>query len=259
MGSFVLLNGLRFEVIGTIEHVGRGNDTFLNTRSYIPFQVMATYFPLKGENHENSISYINYQPRVTAENLLAKEDVHKIVGRNHGFDWRDPNAFEEWDTIQESRMFGTIFDAMNMFLGAVGLVTLALGAIGVINIMLITVSERTREIGLRKALGATNRSILLQFFLEGLLLTLGSGLIGMGLAAFLMAMLGNIRGCGWIRSPQTGSDVSVCWRSAAWRWPEWLRACIPRVRRPYCNRWKRCDRSKDVSRFAAGSLRRHAS
>ncbi len=202
VGSFVLLNGLRFEVIGTIEHVGRGNDTFLNTRSYIPFQVMATYFPLKGENHENSISYINYQPRVTAENLLAKEDVHKIVGRNHGFDWRDPNAFEEWDTIQESRMFGTIFDAMNMFLGAVGLVTLALGAIGVINIMLITVSERTREIGLLKALGATNRSILLQFFLEGLLLTLGSGLIGMGLAAFLMAMLGNIEGVGGFDPPK---------------------------------------------------------
>ena len=202
VGSFVLLNGLRFEVIGTIEHVGRGNDTFLNTRSYIPFQVMATYFPLKGENHENSISYINYQPRVTAENLLAREDVHKIVGRNHGFDWRDPNAFEEWDTIQESRMFGTIFDAMNMFLGAVGLVTLALGAIGVINIMLITVSERTREIGLRKALGATNRSILLQFFLEGLLLTLGSGLIGMGLAAFLMAMLGNIQGVGGFDPPK---------------------------------------------------------
>ena len=202
VGSFVLLNGLRFEVIGTIEHVGRGNDTFLNTRSYIPFQVMATYFPLKGENHENSISYINYQPRVTAENLLAKDDVHKIVGRNHGFDWRDPNAFDEWDTIEQSKMLGTIFDAMNMFLGAVGLVTLALGAIGVINIMLITVSERTREIGLRKALGATNRSILLQFFLEGLLLTLGSGLIGMGLAAFLMAMLGNIEGVGGFDPPE---------------------------------------------------------
>ena len=176
-------------------------------RGYIPFQVMATYFPLKGENHENSISFINYQPRVTAEHLLAQEDVHKIVARNHGFDASDENAFDGWDTIQQSKMVGKIFDAMNMFLGAVGMVTLALGAIGVINIMLVAVSERTREIGLRKALGATNRSILLQFFLEGLLLTLGSGLIGMGLAAGLMAMLGNIRGRGRIRSSEAGAHV----------------------------------------------------
>lgn len=74
------------------------------------------------------------------------------------------------------------------------MVTLALGAIGVINIMLVAVSERTQEIGLRKALGATNRNILFHFFLEGLLLTLGSGLIGMVMAAGLMAMMGGIRG-----------------------------------------------------------------
>jgi putative ABC transport system permease protein len=91
-------------------------------------------------------------------------------------------------------MIGTIFDAMDMFLGSVGLVTLVLGAIGVINIMLVAVSERTREIGLRKALGATHRSILFQFALEGTLLTLGSGLIGMGLAAGLMALLGTQQG-----------------------------------------------------------------
>ena len=75
---------------------------------------------------------------------------------------------------------GKIFDAMNSFLGTVGLVTLALGAIGIINIMLVAVADRTREIGLRKALGATNRSIMFQFFLEGAFLTLLSGVIGMG-------------------------------------------------------------------------------
>ena len=80
---------------------------------------------------------------------------------------------------------------MDIFLGSVGLVTLGLGAIGIINIMLVSVSERTKEIGLRKALGATNRSILLQFFLEGAFLTLLSGGIGMAVAGgFMQALSG---------------------------------------------------------------------
>jgi putative ABC transport system permease protein len=190
LGAFILLNDVRFEVIGTLKRIGRGDENMTNMRGYIPFETMATFFPLKGENHENSISLINYQPRVPAEHMLAREEVHKIIARNHGFDYRDEDAFENLDTVEQAEMMGKIFDAMNMFLGTVGLVTLALGAIGVINIMLVAVSERTREIGLRKALGATNRSILFQFFMEGVLLTLLSGLIGMGLAGGLMALLG---------------------------------------------------------------------
>ena len=194
VGATVLLNGIRLEVIGTVKRIGRGDENLTNMRGYIPFQVMAAYFPLKGENHQYSISLVNYQPRVPAEHQLAKEDVHKIIARNHGFDYHDEDAFENLDMVQQAEMMGKIFDAMNMFLGTVGLVTLTLGAIGVINIMLVAVSERTREIGLRKALGATNRSILIQFFLEGILLTLFSGLIGMGRAGAFMALLGTQQG-----------------------------------------------------------------
>jgi putative ABC transport system permease protein len=194
MGAFVLINGQRFEVVGTLPHLGRGDNMWLNNRAYIPFEVMASNFPLKGENHQNSISFIEYQPHVTSEHLIAQKAVHNVVGQNHGFDPTDESAFDEWDSIQESKMVGTIFDVMNMFLGAVGLVTLALGAIGVINIMLVSVSERTREIGLRKALGATNRSILLHFFMEGLLLTLGSGLLGMGFVGALMQLGNGVQG-----------------------------------------------------------------
>jgi len=202
VGAFVLLNDIRFEVVGTIPHLGRGDNTWLNMRGYIPFTVMATNFPLKGVNHQNSISFIEYQPTSTAEHKLAQDDVHKIIARNHGFDAHDENAFDGWDSIQESQMVGTIFDVMNMFLGTVGMVTLALGAIGVINIMLVAVSERTREIGLRKALGATNRSILFHFFLEGLLLTLGSGMIGMLMAAGFMGLMGGIEGPGGFDPPK---------------------------------------------------------
>jgi len=202
VGSFVLINGIRFEVVGSMPHLGRGDNMWLNMRGYIPFQVMASSFPIKGENHQNSISFVEYQPRVTAEHQIAQKDVHAIVARNHGFDANDENAFDEWDSIQESKMVGTIFDVMNMFLGTVGMVTLALGAIGVINIMLVAVSERTHEIGLRKALGATKRSILFHFFLEGLLLTLGSGLIGMAFAMILMAAMGTVQGPGGFDPPK---------------------------------------------------------
>src|SRR5277367_5898323 len=202
VGATIILNDISFEVVGTVERVGRGDDNSTNMRGYIPYRVMATFFPLKGENHENSISFINYQPRVTDEHLLAQDEVRKLVARNHGFDYRDKNAFEGWDTIQNSKAVGLIFDAMNLFLGAVGLVTLALGAIGVINIMLVAVSERTKEIGLRKALGATNRSILLQFFLEGAFLTLMSGGIGMAGAALFMHALSGIQGEGGFDPPK---------------------------------------------------------
>jgi len=194
VGAFILLNGYRFQVVGTLKRVGRGDDNSTNMRAYIPYQVMATYFPLKGEQENDAISSINYQPRVASEHLLAQEEVRRIIARNHGFDYRDTDAFEGWDTVKQAEMMGTIFDAMNEFLGTVGLVTLFLGAIGVVNIMLVAVSERTREIGLRKALGATNRSILLHFFIEGVLLTLVSGLIGMGLAGGMMLLLGNVNG-----------------------------------------------------------------
>src|SRR5260370_11123949 len=202
LGAFILINGLRFEVVGSMPHLGRGDNMWLNNRAYIPYEVMSANFPLKGENHQNSISFIEYQPHVTAEHVIARNAVHKIVGHNHGFDASDENAFDEWDSIQESKMVGTIFDVMNMFLGAVGLVTLALGAIGVINIMLVAVSERTQEIGLRKALGATNRNILFHFFLEGLLLTLGSGMLGLAFAGGLMGLMGGVQGPGGFDPPR---------------------------------------------------------
>jgi putative ABC transport system permease protein len=202
LGATIVLNGIRFEVIGTLRRVGRGDNNSTNARGYIPYQVMAVYFPLKGEQQKGTVSFVNYQPRVRSEHALAFMEARKVIARNHGFDYRDDNAFEGWDTVKQSEMVGAIFDAMSVFLGSVGMVTLALGAIGVINIMLVSVTERTHEIGLRKALGATNRSILLQFFLEGILLTLVSGFIGMGLSAGLMAAMGTIQGPGGFDPPK---------------------------------------------------------
>jgi len=192
IGTKILLNGNRFEVIGVISSVGQNENNTTNFRVFIPFQTMKVLFPLKDTQETNAVSFINYQPRVREENESAHEEVRKIIARNHSFDWSNDEAFEDWDTIKNEQMVGKIFDAMNLFLGGVGLVTLTLGAIGVINIMLVSVSERTKEIGLRKALGATNRLILTQFFLEGAFLTLLSGGIGIAVAGAIMAALGTL-------------------------------------------------------------------
>jgi len=209
VGSFILLNGHRFEVIGTLLRVGRGDDNSTNTRAYIPFQVMRSDFPLKGEESHDAISALNFQPLVADDHLIAQAEVRRVIARNHRFDYHDEDAFEGWDTVKQAQMMGTIFDAMNDFLGTVGLVTLTLGAIGVINIMLIAVSERTREIGLRKALGATNRSIMVHFFAEGILLTLVSGLIGMALSGGFMALLGNYNGPGGFDPPRLVPKTAI--------------------------------------------------
>jgi len=191
VGSTILIGGIRFEVIGTLKRVGHGDDNFLNLRMFVPFHTMKEYFPLTVDV-QDAISFINYQPKSRAQHEAAKLEVHKVIAHNHGFDYRNLESFDEWDTIKSVDQVGKIFDAMNMFLGSVGLVTLALGAIGIINIMLVAVADRTREIGLRKALGATNRSIMFQFFVEGAFLTLMSGGIGMSAAAALMAALGTL-------------------------------------------------------------------
>lgn len=198
VGSTLLLNGIRFEVVGTLGTVGRGDNIAENSRIYIPFSVMSTYFPRNWPNWPDAISYVNYQPRVREEHEIAQQEMRKVVARNHGFSPIDLDSFEEWDSVKSAEMVAKIFNAMDMFLGFVGLVTLALGAIGVINIMLISVTERTREIGLRKALGATNRSILLQFFMEGILLTTVSGLLGvLGASAITFSLSGVTFGNGF--------------------------------------------------------------
>jgi len=202
LGSSILLNGISFEVVGTISRIGHGDENSTNMRAYIPYQVMAVFFPLKGEFERNAISYLNLQPTSAEDHALALQEAKRVIGRNHGFDARDPDAFDVMDSVRQAEAMGSIFTAMDLFLGTVGAVTLALGAIGVINIMLVAVTERTKEIGLRKALGATNQSILLQFFLEGIVLTLFSGLIGMGFAGGIMVALGTVNGPGGFDPPR---------------------------------------------------------
>jgi putative ABC transport system permease protein len=187
IGESITINDIQFTVIGRVESISRGNNDSDNQKVYLPLTTMQELFAMKGENiARDAVTTLQYQPAIKGDTTAALPAVHKVIGERHNFDPSLKDAFDEWDTIEEEHMIGAIFNAMDVFLGGVGIVTLGLGAVGIINIMLVSVSERTREIGLLKAIGATKRSILAQFFWEGLLLTGISGFIGIGVSAALM-------------------------------------------------------------------------
>jgi putative ABC transport system permease protein len=192
VGSTILLNNMDFKVIGVIPKIGKEGENGTNHRIFVPFDTMRMLFPLKAKNTENAISFLNYRPLKKELHVEAKNEVHAIVARRHGFDPGLDDAFMDWDTVDGAIRVGKIFDAMDYFLGVVGLVTLGLGAIGIINIMLVSVTERTREIGLRKALGATHHNIMTQFFVEGAFLTVFSGGIGLAISGAFVALLAQL-------------------------------------------------------------------
>ncbi len=212
LNETLTINGTSFTVVGSVATIARGGQDFDDQKLYIPLTTAQELYAMKGENiPRDAVNTIQYQPTIRSENAEALKAVHEVLGRNHGFDPSLKDAFDEWDSIHTSQLVDKIFDAMDIFLGGVGIVTLGLGAVGIINIMLVSVTERTREIGLRKALGATSRSILAQFFWEGLLLTTISGAIGIGISGAAMAV-----GQAFLSGLMPGFDPpQLVWWSAA--------------------------------------------
>jgi putative ABC transport system permease protein len=207
IGEAIHINGLPYTVIGKIRKKDQdssysGPD---NDKVFVPFTAMNRDFP-RPDVPPGVLSQIILAPHPWVVELLPQaldertgriedidwpleREVRRILARQHGFDPNDRDAIAMWDTSLESLMFGRMVQAMKDFFTVVGIVTLALGGIGVMNIMLVAVRERTREIGVRKALGATTAQIQKQFFLEGFLLTMLSGAIGFAVALGLCAMV----------------------------------------------------------------------
>ena len=207
LGEVVTFNGLSYTVVGKIRKKTQdsnysGPD---NNKIFVPFAAMARDMPRRdAEPGVVSDIIVSPQdwvvaalPRVLDERTGRIEDIdwplqrniRALLARRHGFDPEDKDAVAVWDTALQTLMFGRMIGHMKRFFSIVGLVTLSLGGIGVMNIMLIAVKERTREIGIRKALGATTAVIERQFFLEGFFLTIVSGSGGMLIALGLCALV----------------------------------------------------------------------
>jgi putative ABC transport system permease protein len=174
VGQSVSINGHSFDVIGVLESkiqdsYNNGPD---NDKVFIPMPMMRD---LKNQRDPDSIVFAPLDPSL---HLQAVSSVRSILGARHHFNGADEKAAPAWDTIENSEQIMQFSTALEVLLGIIGAMTLAVGGVGVMNIMLVSVTERTREIGLRKALGAKKWDILSQFLIESLTMTFIAGAVG---------------------------------------------------------------------------------
>ena len=197
IGEIIMMNGSPYTVIGVLEKkkqngsYGSGPD---NTQLFVPYSSMARDYP-PPERPGIFKGYINnlvVEVADPAQHEEALRQVYRILGREHNFDPRDKDALFVWDTLEGSQLVERIFDIMTIFFGAVALMTLSLGGIGVMNIMLVAVTERTREIGVRKSLGATAADIRNQFFAESAALMIVSGALGLAIGVGICLAVANV-------------------------------------------------------------------
>jgi putative ABC transport system permease protein len=191
IGETIRVGDFPYVVVGTM--TPKEQDSSYDGRDiskvFVPFSAMIQDFPNGPPALPDSVDRLLVTPRSVADHEACKGELRRALGRIHGFDPRDTEAAHIWDTVEEAKAFRTMTDGMKYFLGAVGIATLFIGGIGVMNVMLVAVRERTREIGVRKALGATRRSIVRQFFVETLIVVFVSGGSGLAVAYGLCALV----------------------------------------------------------------------
>jgi putative ABC transport system permease protein len=191
LGQTIWMNGIPYTVIGVMlpKDQNSSYDGADIRKIFIPFNAMRRDFPNKPPSPEHSVDRLLVAPWSLATHADCVKQIRRSLGRLHNFDPRDKEAAGMWDTVKNAEANRMIIVGMEVFMGAVGIATLFLGGLGVMNVMLVSVRERTREIGVRKALGATRESILRQFFLETIIVVALSGGTGLILSYGFCALV----------------------------------------------------------------------
>jgi putative ABC transport system permease protein len=184
LGEDIRLNGESFTIIGVLHPKMQESDDDINRQLYIPYNTMSD---LKDTQYVDAI-WFSY----TGDNQLAEKGLRQTLAAAHHFLPSDHNAIYVANLMTELRQFNILSLALQVLLSLVGALTLGIAGIGLMNIMLVAVQQRTREIGVEKALGARRRHILVQFLAEAMAITGVGGLSGIALAYLIAAMVGRI-------------------------------------------------------------------
>ncbi len=188
VGQQVFLGDTPFTIVGVMRPKLQNSSYQQRDQDRI-FIPATTHYALFGDRFLNNIVYRARSSELTKR---AERRVYETMGRKYRFDPTDKDALGFWDTSEWETKFGKMFVAFNIFFAIVGTFTLLVGGIGVANIMYIVVRERTREIGVRRAVGATRADIMRQFFAEALMIVAMGAALGLLLSLGLVAALGGL-------------------------------------------------------------------
>ena len=185
LGEHIRIDGISFEVVGILSPKMQAGDDNVNRVVYVPFTTMSD---LKDTHYLDSV-WFNYE---TNDYERIEQSVRYIIAAQHKFNPTDRRALMVFNLMQQVHQFEIITLGLKILLGFIGTLTLGIGGVGLMNIMLVSVTQRTREIGVEKALGARRRHIFLQFLAEALTITFIGGVLGVVLAYVVSFSVGRL-------------------------------------------------------------------
>ncbi len=185
LGEHIRIDGISFEVIGVLTPKMEAGDNDINRVTYIPFTTMGDFM----DTHYLDAIWFNYE---TNDYERIEQSVRYTMAAQHKFNPADRRALFVFNIMVQIHQFEVVTIGLKILLAFIGTLTLGIGGVGLMNIMLVSVTQRTREIGVEKALGARRRHIFLQFLAEALAITFFGGLLGIVLAYIVSLTVGRL-------------------------------------------------------------------
>jgi len=184
LGQEIRVNGISYQVVGVMKHQIQNGDDNINEHVYVPYSAMSDL----ADTYYMSAIVMEYE----GDHAKVVKGVRESMGFHHSFDPKDQRAIFVFDVFADLMDLQVISTGIKILLGFIGLLTLGIGGVGLMNIMLVSVTQRTREIGVEKALGAHRWHILFQFLAEALVITAMGGLLGVVLAYVVSWSVGSL-------------------------------------------------------------------